>query len=219
MALLQHWACNDNAASTTVVATVGNNATLVGGDNTSAKTVAGPGGTIAAGLSLNGTDDYIDISGASLSFAGGVAFSVSGWMEFDAAGSSYLTGDSGTTAHRIFKQSDTNIRVTTLTGSSDFTVPSLGTSAWCHVLVARAVTTNSMRVFVNGVESSSGAQVRGGTLAPTTIGYGSVPFSDMQVAQIKVYDSDESANVATLYAEGVGAVQSPVPIIIQRLYR
>src|SRR5689334_12249072 len=84
MALIQHWKLDDNAASTTVVATVGNNGTLNGGDNTSVKhSATGPGTGITSSFDMNGTDDFIDIAGASLSFASGTAFSVSLFFQSD----------------------------------------------------------------------------------------------------------------------------------------
>ena len=54
-----HIKCNDDAATTVVVDSSVNatNGTLVGGDNTDAKSVVGK---INDALSLNGTDDYID---------------------------------------------------------------------------------------------------------------------------------------------------------------
>jgi hypothetical protein len=203
-ALTQHWKLDDNAASTTVVATAGTNGTLNGGDNTSAKTVGGPGGSITAGFDFNGTDDAVDISAASVSFASGTAFSVSFWAEWDASTDSALGNTSNASVSRIYKSSDTTITISDNAGSStNFTVPSLGTSAWCHVLVAR--TGSSMRVFVNGVESSSGAQTRTGIFAPNRIGQrGGSTFHDGKLAQVKIFNSDESANVATLYAEGTG---------------
>jgi hypothetical protein len=82
MAVTLELGCQDNAASTTVVAGVGSNATLQGGDNTSAKTTNGPSGPLGAGnwplaFQLNGTDDYIQ-SGAT--FDSDAAFSISGWV-------------------------------------------------------------------------------------------------------------------------------------------
>lgn len=64
--LVGHWPAQDNAASTVVVGTVGGNCTLVGGDNTSVKSVAGPGGAYPLALALNGTDDVIDTGATSV---------------------------------------------------------------------------------------------------------------------------------------------------------
>ncbi len=202
MTLVQHWKCDDNAASTTVVATVGTNGTLEGGDNTSAKTVAGPGGSITAGFDLNGTDDAITIAASGISFATSTAFSVSFWAEWDLSTGRVMGRSDGLTS-RIAKTTDTNIAWVNSTGTAvNFTVPSLGTTAWCHVLITRT-TGNSMRCFLNGTESSSGAQSAAGTFAPTYLGRQSSNFHDGKFAQVKIFDSDESANVAALYAEGV----------------
>ncbi len=59
--LVGHWKCNDNAATTTVVDTTGNNnGTLEGGDNTEDKDNADA--VKGTSLLLNGTDDIIDLS-------------------------------------------------------------------------------------------------------------------------------------------------------------
>lgn len=209
--LIAHWPLNDSAASTNVVATVGTNGTLEGGDNTSVKAVAGPGGIITAGFDLNGTDDAITIAASALSFANSTAFSVSFWAEWDLSTGRPIGRSDGTTS-RIFKSTDTTVLFINSVGTSvSFTVPSLGTSAWCHVLMTRTAG-NSMRVFVNGVESSSGAQAAGGIFAPTYLGRHSSFYHDGKIAQVKIFDSDESANVATLYAEGVSAGGVIIPV-------
>jgi len=200
MALIKHLKLDDNAASTTVVATVGTNGTLEGGDNTSAKSVAGPGGIITLGFDLNGVDDAIIISGVT--FINGDAFSVSFWAEWDLAIGRPL-GETGGLINRILKVDDTTIRVTNGAGvSSDFTVASMGTSNWCHILITRT-SGNSMRVFLNGVESSTGALTRDGAFVPTRIGRQTANYHDGKLAQFKIFDTDESANVAALYAEGI----------------
>jgi hypothetical protein len=215
MALVAHWKCDDNAASTTVVATVGSNATLQGGDNTSAKTVAGPGGSITAGLQLNGTDDHIDISATGLSFANSTAYSVSIW--FKRAGTiARLIGVDNNASGRIIGLTDTSIRTINAAGTSDdFTVPSMGTAAWHHLLLTRTAG-NSGRVFLDGVESSTGAlTVDGASGAWDSIGQNASSFTNgFSVAQVKIFDSDESANVATLYAEGVSAGGAPKRLML-----
>jgi hypothetical protein len=60
--LVGYWPCDDNAASTTIVASVGSNGTLAGGDNTEDKDSADA--VRGTSLLLNGTDDYIDLSDA-----------------------------------------------------------------------------------------------------------------------------------------------------------
>jgi hypothetical protein len=214
MALVQHWKLDDNAASTTVVATVGTNGTLLGGDNTSAKTTAGPGGSITSGFDLNAVDDAVDISGASLSFAAGSAFSVNLWTEFDLSTGRMVGNNGGIGNSRIAKTADTTIQVGNSTGTNlSFTVASLGTTLWRHILVTKT-TGNSMRVFVDGVESSSGAQAFTGTFAPNRLGVQGSTFHDGKLAWVKVFDDDQSANVAALYAEGVSAGGVIIPVFM-----
>ena len=210
MALIQHWKLDDNAASTTIVATVGTNGTLGGGDNTADKTVSGPGGSITAGLSFNGTDDYIDISGAGLSFASGSDFSVSAWFR-SVSGNAGIIGRSAHLVNNSMRStSDTNIRVR-LGADVDFTVPSLGTT-WHHCLFVKD-TSNNGRLFLDGTESSSGSQAMGtATMNSNRLGgnFSTTNFS-VELAGVKIFDTDESANVAALYAEGTGG-GVPIPV-------
>lgn len=188
----------DNAASTTVVAQVGTNGTLEGGDNTSAKSVAGPNAAIASAFSLNGTDDAVDISGNSLSFASGAAFSVACWVEWDLS-TGYVCGISGGTASRIIKISDTQIRL-----GSIFDVASLGTTNWCLVVVTRTAA-NSENVYVNAVVSTTGAQTDSATFAPTKIGQSSTAFGDQSVASFSVWNRALSqSEITQLYNSGNG---------------
>lgn len=207
VALVQHWKCDDNAASTTIVATVGTNATLQGGDNTSAKSVAGPGGTITAGLLLNGTDDHIDISASSVSFADNAAFSANIW--FKRSGTiARLIGTDNSANSRVLVLNDTTIRFLNAAGvNADYTVPSMGT-AWHHLLATRTAG-ESARVFLDGTESSTGAQTVDGAMPFDSIGQQANLFTNgFAVAQVKLFDSDESANVAALYAEGVASASA-----------
>lgn len=202
MALILHLPMDDNAASTTVVAAVGTNGVLEGGDNTSAKTTAGPGGIIAAGFDLNAVDDAINISANSLSFGSGSAWSMSGWCKSDGVVSRFV-GIAGGLTDRILKVNDTLIRINNNSGSNfDYTVASIGTTDWWHLLVTKTAG-DSMRVFKNGVESSTSAQSFTGSFSPTYIGRQTTNFHDGKLSYFKFFNSDESANAATLYAEGV----------------
>lgn len=198
MALIQQWRCQDNAANTTVLATVGTNATLLGGDNTSAISVAsGPGTALPRSLDLDGTNDRIDISGSSISFASGSAFTVCGWVQPDATASRNIFGVTGTSVGRVSINSSTSITVV----SNSFTVGTISTGGvWYHLLVSRT-TGNSVRVFLDGVESSTGALTISSTFAPTRIGEANGNRFDGNIADLRVYNSDESANVLAIMAE------------------
>lgn len=213
MSLIHHWKLDDNAASTTVVATVGTNATLQGGDNTQDKSVAGPGGSITLGLDLNGIDDFVQCSAITLS----VPWSVSVWVKFNSGvGIQYVAGRDNTSPY-IRKNTDTSIGVRQNSGSvRNFDVPSLGDD-WHHMLVI-CDGTNS-RVFIDGTESSTGPQSHNFAYAWRDIGsYASGNFADICVAQCKLFDSDESANVAALFAEGSGG-GATVPALDEGMFR
>lgn len=90
------WACQDNTASTALLATTGVNATLQGGDDTGDKVAIGPGPDLPSSLLLNGTDDYISLPISRDDFS--APFAVGGWFfALDAqtvGGSEMLLGDS-----------------------------------------------------------------------------------------------------------------------------
>lgn len=215
MSLVQHWKCQDNAASTTVVAAVGTNASLVGGDNTSAITVgSGPGTALSSALDLDGTNDYFDVSGASISFASGTTFTFAAWFKFDSlALTRAFIGIDGANTSRILIANATNqVQISGTSGTSNFTIPALSTGTWYHLLVSRTAG-NTVRVFWDGVESSTGGLSIAQTFAPVRIGRANTLRHNGPICDVRVYNSDESANVAAIMAEkdtgGGGGSGSP----------
>jgi hypothetical protein len=200
VALIGHWKFDDNAASTTVVATVGSNMTLQGGENTADKRVAGPGGSIPWALDLDGVDDFITIAAFTLS----LPWSMSIWVKFNsAAGSQYVFGRNNTSPY-IRKSSNTAIGWRQNSGSNgDFNVPALDDD-WHHLLIT-CTSGVGLRCFVDGVESSTTVTTTFSYPFRDVGSYNSGNFADISVAQLKLFDSDESANAATLYGEGVGS--------------
>jgi len=84
MSLLVYWTCDDNAASTNVLDSSGNNytATLNGGDNTSVKS---ENGKVGRAFHLNGTDDFFAL-GDQVTFATfSTTVSAAAWINVDAA--------------------------------------------------------------------------------------------------------------------------------------
>lgn len=204
MALVAQWKMQDNAASTTVVATVGTNAALLGGDNTSVLSVSGgPGTAIPLALDLDGTADYIDISGSSLSYATTVPWTFCGWFKADALGSNRpLWGQDGASPQRAFTNSTgTNLTVTGTAGNSIFTFASaISTGTWYHIAVTRSAA-NAVRVFVDGVESTTGAITVAQTFSFPRIGRSTTTYWSGPIADVRVYNSDESLNLAAIMAE------------------
>ncbi len=76
--LVAKYACQDNAASTTVVAATGSNAALVGAGNTSASSFPGPGGLYPLALRLDGIAGAIT---GTLTAAGTGAFTIAAYMK------------------------------------------------------------------------------------------------------------------------------------------
>ncbi|MFA5217134.1 LamG domain-containing protein, partial [Sulfuricurvum sp.] len=77
MSLVAHYKLNDNAANTAVVASVGTNGTLVGGNTTAQLHVAGK---ISGALNFDGTSDYVNIGLQSFNAAAG---SICAWFKAD----------------------------------------------------------------------------------------------------------------------------------------
>jgi hypothetical protein len=207
MSLIRFWKL-DETTGTTATATVGTSGTYA--RNASITTASGPGTQITNSQNFDGTSDYVDVSSSPISFASGSAFSLSGWCKFDAS-SGALFGKSGNTQSRFAKTNDTTILISGSSTSLNFTVPALGTTNWHHLLVTRT-TGNSVRVFVDGVESTTSAQTLSETCAPGRIGWSNTAGFDGKIAWLKVFDSDESASAATLYGEANLPPVDPPPI-------
>ncbi len=195
--LIAHWNLADNAASTTVVAQVGTNGTLAGGDNTSVKHATGPNAAIPDAFDTNGSDDEVDISGSSISFASGTACSFRALCNFDQT-TGNIFGIPSSTNGRIVKVSDTAIAIGP---AVSFTLASMGTTNWCDVVFTRNAS-NSGNVYLNGTVSSSGAQTLAITMAPTRIGHGNVGFFDGMLASISVWSRELSASEVTQLYNG-----------------
>lgn len=198
MDLIQYWPLNETSG-TTITASTGNNGTYA--RDASNTTIAGPGTAFTLAQNFNGTTDYGDISAASLSFASGTALSVSGWIKKDGA-SGILIGQAAGAQGRVVIASDTTITVQ-FGNSVTWTVAALGTSGWHHILMTRN-TSNLVRLFLDGVEQTnvtSGTTTKAETFAPNAIGRQNTNFCDGKLSNIKIYNTDESNNAATLFAE------------------
>lgn len=186
MPLVAHWKLDDNAASTTVVATVGSNGTLTGGDTTATKhtTVSWRGGSIASAFDFNGSDDAINIASSSINY---LEVSFSCWVKLDAV-PAILCGRSDSDAERVRVVDDTTIGIRTNVSEITFTVPSLGTTDPHHIVVTRD-NLNQFRVYVDGVESATGAQTLTNNLSPNRLAQSNTTnFFNGQMAEVRFYD-------------------------------
>ena len=206
MSLIQHWKLDDYASSTTIVATVGNDGTLVGGGNTDAsgRSVAGPGGSITKGIYFAGTH-YIDISAASLSISYTQDCSISLWAKIT-SGAGRFSGQAATQNNGMLLWSGTTLTIR-YGGSENFTTPTAhnADSDWHHfVWVVTGGGTASYNAYMDG-SLLSGTQTGTGSYSPTRLGYVFNSSFDGAMAQVKIFTNTlNQTDVDALYAEGTG---------------
>jgi hypothetical protein len=224
MALRDHWKFDDNAASTTVVATTGDNAAIAGGENTDDMHVAdGPGTAITSSFVVDDTTNSVDISGSSLSITSGQPFTFFIFLQVNPGGAQVNAALGSVTGGRpyIGFPNDTTLRVRGGT-HLDFTFPDVS-SGW-HSFQISMNASNEVRAFMDGVESSTGTLTTptfGGVdrigAAPAFGATGYLPSGTL-MSWAQWYDSDESANAVALDAQkdggGGGPSPSPYPYAI-----
>lgn len=206
-AVLGYWKCDDNAASSTVVATTGSNASMIGGQNTNTKQASsGPGGSITYSFNCDGTDDGVY---APITRNYGQNFSISLWFKVTSLASEQALVVKPTDAtHGITVVDSTTISVRcATTGTVNFTVATMSTDTWYHLFVTRGNSGTDVRVWINGTESTSGTQIVAGAFSVSGWGNTTSFANDLNggITQLRAFDSDESVNVATYYAEGVSS--------------
>jgi hypothetical protein len=231
--LLNHIAFGDSAANTTVTGTVGSNGALFGGDNTSAHRVAGPGFSIPYAFDFNGVDDYVYFGSG---FTVGTQVTLSAWIYLDAYATNATWADYGyriiidsrdagnaniDDSAMFLGVDGTSNGVLTGGVNWDGTVPAANRclvtgsvvplASWQHVLFT--VNGNTCKLYQNGVQSGTNTFTNVGIYDPATwvIGKFAAPtlngYFDGRIAQVKIFDSDESANAFALYMEALGVAQ------------
>lgn len=211
------WPLQDNAATTTIVASVGSNGTLSTG-TTAGITATGPGGSYPAALSFSGvnsTGPYITIA-ATPATANGPS-TVACWFKASAQSSDagsiirpiwYSTSTSPAYSS-IFRTGDANegkLRETWYDGSS-LVISSAQyiDSVWRHLAVTRNGTT--VTTYINGVSISLSPTATNGTsLASLYIGGDASNAARRfagSIAGVRVYSRElAAADVAALAALG-----------------
>jgi hypothetical protein len=152
--------CNDNAASTTVLntGTTSNDATLIGGDNTSVISVAGQ---VNTALDLDGTADYIRLDTDVAAVADDTQGTFTCWLNADGFGTSPIlmgTGhESGIDARAFvilqggivrFQVRNANTIITQLDSTS-----SVPLSTWTHLALVQDGT--ALVFYFNGVQEAA----------------------------------------------------------------
>lgn len=166
---IAHYKCNDNAASTVVIDSIGNFAgVLSGGDNTSDKTTTGK---INEGFSLNGTDDYVQTD-----FGNPTNFTYACWCKLTISEQDF-NNPSGDKIQLMWTQDDnpamgikssgvfTGIIKNGAEGSiSATTTTTINDGDWNHYVMTFDGT--NLRIYLNGLLAATSATVTGrGALA------------------------------------------------------
>ena len=199
--------CQDDAASTTVAATVGANATAA--VNTSTFSTDGPGGNLPKAFEFSSGEDIIATNTA---LAGATDWTIAFWASRD----SYIVSDVAVALYESTPSSPTTVAPFDSSGGDGARVFTNGGSrideddatrtGWHHFLVCNS-STNKLRLFVDGVleESSGNAYSPDASVDRVSIGSyaGTQDFFNGKIADVRLYDSDEGDNAAEIMADGV----------------
>lgn len=222
-ALNAHWKLQDNAASTTVVATVGSNGTLTGAGNTSASTgTPGPGTLLTRYLSFDGTDDRVVASTSN----GGIVrnkavVTLCCWFKVAAADTTGLhclqyasVNGSGNARASIYINSTGQLISYARAGDAESAQNKVSTNSydddsWHHAAVVINYASDTITIYVDG---SSVAQT--GTISFTAAATSDTDSTNVilassvsterfkgKLADCRFYDSNESSNLSAIIAE------------------
>lgn len=133
---------------------------LGGGKSATSSGTSGGGGafTNQYSVSLDGTDDYMDVGTVSDLNGSISAVTLSAWVNISSFGGAIMSGGSSA-SDRFYLQAlnSTTLRYGSGSNYDDFTVPTLSTGTWYHVALVHNGT--SAQLYLNNTESSSGTQV------------------------------------------------------------
>lgn len=221
-ALVAQWKLQDNAASTTVVATVGSDGTLTNAGDTSASTgTPGPGTALTRFITFDGTNDYVACTtGNGAVIQNKAVVSAGAWIKA-AAGTGertilFISNNAGSARFDLSLQSNGNLRAGGRAGDgesfqSKTTTAEYDDGTWHYVFAVINYATDAITIYVDGSSvSTTGAPAFTATAtsntASTDIRIGNRTASaasamNGSIADVRIYDSDESANLAAIMAE------------------
>ena len=176
----------------------------------------GGGGGFGKALAFDGVEDYCDLPSA----ASGSVLTISVWFKLNALGLQTILGGNDVIDYFRFTDNTTiDIR-----GSKNlrFAVPATSINTWHHVLCV--VQSNSGRLFINGVESSSGTVINAVlNLDFNTVGWNSqLNYFDGQLDNLLITNTASStpqAQATALYNGGLWVDPLTVIPTAQQLYR
>jgi len=173
-------------------------------------------------VSLDGTDDFIDVGTVSDLNGSISSVTISAWFNVSAFGDAVISGGSSG-SDRFYMQiyNSTTIRYGSGLGFDDFIVPTLSTGTWYHVALVHNGT--SAALYLNNSQSSSGSQVvesptanYGSSLKIGSYFSGSNYFQGL-LDEVAVFDSALSASDISTLRGGASAGTLGVPADISSL--
>lgn len=231
-ALGAHWTLQDNAASTTITATVGTNASLSGAGNTSASTVTpGPGTTYTRAISLDGVNDYIFAFNGTSTFTKNKAFlTMACWFKVPAADTTtnhylmFASNNAGITRATIVINTSGQILAGARAGDGESQQTKTSTNSydddtWHHVAAVIDYANDAITIYVDGTSVAQSGTISFTATASsntdsTVVNLGSqnaAGYYKGQLADCRFYDSDESANIGTIRsAAGLASTIDPL---------
>lgn len=224
MTLLAHWKLQDNIESTAISATVGSDGTLTGAGNTSASSnTSGPGTALARCLLFDGVNDYVQaITGNSTVTRNKSIITLMCWFyatTADTTGNHRLVfssnGDAaGTTRVSIGINSSGKITAVARAGDAESGQTKTSSSSyddgvWHHVAVVYDFAGDSITIYIDGSSVSStgtiaftaSATSNTSALSLTIASANTSEYFKGRLADVRIYDSDESSNLTTIMSE------------------
>lgn len=169
-------------------------------------------------LEFDGIDDFVELPSTFNSSNATISF----WIKTNETSNCRVLGLITSPVYWIdFRTSTNQINLRRGLGGVSFTFPSITTGNWNHVLVSDS--SGTCRVFLNGVESTSGAQGVGGSFEFDEImrSGGAIAYQGI-LDDLTLYNNtvaDPLAAAVAIYNGGAGA--DPLSVIpnAQQLYR
>lgn len=149
--------------------------------------------------SFDGIDEQVDFTQIDLTSA----FTTSFWIKPISVGTSRFLAGRNTNSDYIWLRTTSQIRIRINFSTYTFSESGgndLNLNAWNHLLVVRS-SGNSLEIFLNGA-SFSASQTASGNHRLNQIGGISSNFYEGSVNNAAFWNSDQSANISTIYNAG-----------------
>lgn len=195
-------------SGTTLTDIVGSNTATISADTVSSTT--GPGGELTAAVSFDGSHTFA--FGTQINLGKDADWSLFLRFKNTTAGTGSWIGRTSVTTDYAINDSTTNIKCRFNGFIANYTCSAIDTG-WHSVLIVHASGDDSHSVYLDGVVTTpTGSTVTDTPLLLDTIGDGSSLVASQigALCDVRVYNSDESANAATIHADlTTGAVHTP----------